>query len=135
MGRRSIPYTKWVKKLNEQQKKFGTRKPPSHPDPEIFQPGNREKSLDWMAFWKIEPCWRYNTGTGTTGLMFRSIPGSGGQFHIKHTVDDIALYRRGLELTIEDEEELHEQVAKVQKIIRQKANLEHAPFPTRYPRN
>lgn len=133
MGRRSIPYLKYTKMLREQQKQFGNRKPPSHPDPKIFKSGNREESLDWMAFWKIEPCWRYNPGTGTTGLMFRSIPGSKGLYHIKHAVDDTALYSQGLELTIEDEEELHKQVAKVQAIIRKKANLEHARFPTRYP--
>ena len=135
MGRRSIPYKKSTKKLSEQQKKFGNKKPPSHPDPEVFQPGNLEKSLEWMAHWKIEPYWGHHPGTGTTSLMFRSIPGSRGLFHIKHTVDDIALYRRGLGLTIEDEEELHERVAVVQEIIRRKANLEHALFATRYPRN
>lgn len=133
MGRRSVPYLKYVKMLNQQKKQFGNRRPPSHPDPEIFRPGNLEESLDWMAFWKIEPCWRYNPGTGTTGLMFRSIPGSRGLFHIKHTVDDITLYCCGLGLIIEDEKELHKQVAKVQKRIRQKANLELARFPTRYP--
>ena len=134
MGRRSIPFIKMAKLVQQQKRQFKSARHPSHPDPTIFQPGNEKQAIHFMAYWKIEPHWGFDPGTGASGLMFRSIPASGGLFHIRHSVDDIALYSQGLGLLVDDEYELHERIATVQEAIRRKAGLENAPFATRHHR-
>jgi hypothetical protein len=136
MGRRSIPYAKFANAIHSQKQQFGNAKGPSRPDPKIFRPGNLEQVVGWMTHWEIEPYWVKNHKTGKGGVMFRSIPrkGGGGLFHIKHDVDDIALYCIGLGLDSKDEEELHQTVASVQAMIRHDAGFDHAPFATKYRR-
>ncbi len=131
MGDRSIPLGKYVKALKKQQQQFKSDKAPTQPDPAIFQPGNEEEAAKLMAHWRIEPYWGHHPGTEETGLMFRSIPTSGGLIHIRHAIDNIDLYRQGLGLMAKDDEGLREQIAVVQAKIRKKAGLENAPFATR----
>lgn len=134
MSKRSIPYAKFAKAIHRQKQQFGNGKGPSHPDPEMFRPGNLEQVIGWMALWQIEPYWGENQKTGKRGVRFRSIPrkGGGGPFHIRHAADDIPLYCRGLGLDTKDEKELHQRVASLQKTIRKKAGFDHAPFATKY---
>ena len=121
MGR-GIKFTKFVQKIQKQQRKFGKSNPPGHPDPKIFREGDFDQAAEYMAFWNIEPAWGDPAGTGDPGLTYRSIPGSKGDVHVRNSVDDIELWSRGLGLLIDDKEKLRRRVAVVQELIREKAS-------------
>lgn len=122
MGR-GIKFTKFAQKIKKQERIFGKSNPPSHPYSEIFREGNLDQAVEYMAFWKIEPAWGDPAGTGDSRLIYRSIPGSKGDVHVRNSVDDVELWSRGLGLLIGDKGELRRRVSFVQKLIRDKVSL------------